>query len=209
MSRLLVGFDGNREIKPDFAEKVGDFGLLLLRAGFGKMVTMVTMATAESKNGGTKFLETNFSTVMKVFTIIGFFLTLPLSGLFAAIGAVATACSNSHKQMYKSYTHFENTSKKGLSNIDNDNTNKQLIEIGRRIYNNEAFSGDLLGQYWHFLPSNLVEQGSSQEENAQQPTKQQKKVGFGDVRARDFEKEKPADQVGNANSIVLNSVRKR
>jgi hypothetical protein len=121
--KLLVCFNRSTiDNTVDFGEKIGNFGLGLLRIGFGKTVTVVG---AELAHGTPVFNQTVHSTSARIAAIALFILLFPLTLLFAGIGCIATAFSKSYENVFKSYHS-------GLNS-------KQVVSIG---------PGDVYGLEW-------------------------------------------------------------
>jgi hypothetical protein len=105
-SQLLVCFNRiNKDSSVDLGEKIGDFGLGLLRIGFGKTVTVQEsikspVQTPLKSPVQTPFTQTVYSTITRIAAIALFILAFPLTILLAGIGSVGTAFSKSHKKVF-------------------------------------------------------------------------------------------------------------
>lgn len=101
VSKLLVAFHRDNNIeKADLGEKVGNFGLGLMRIGFGKTVVV--------KGDNPDFDKVVHSTILRVAAVALFIFTLPISGTIAVIGCIGYAFSESHDKIFNSYGVFKN-----------------------------------------------------------------------------------------------------
>ncbi len=106
MNRSLTYFDrmGSLEGSADLGEKIGNFGLGLLRVGFGRAIVVETVS---DRLGKLTFSEKRHSTCARLSALVLFFLALPVTILLTCIGYIASACSKSHHQMFNSYKTME------------------------------------------------------------------------------------------------------
>ena len=101
MHASLIQFNrvSTTQMPPDLGEKVGSFGLGLLRIGFGKTVEV----TYDSEKSAVGFRASNYSLLTRISAIIGSILILPVTALLAGIGCIGLACSNSHADVHAKY----------------------------------------------------------------------------------------------------------
>jgi hypothetical protein len=115
ISNSLITFNRNSiENNADFAEKVGNIGLWLLRIGFGKTLTVEKIPDGAHK---ITFKEKVYSTSAKVAAVVLFIFTLPVAILSAAIGYIGMACSKSHGQIFNSYNQSRQIEDKAAATI--------------------------------------------------------------------------------------------
>ncbi len=102
MSSSLIYFYriDNQERAADLGEKIGNFGLGLLRIGFGRTIVVERMSDSL---GGITFSEKKYSTCQRLSALVLFFLALPATILLACIGVIAISCSTSQRQMFNFY----------------------------------------------------------------------------------------------------------
>lgn len=102
MSSSLIYFYriDNQERAADLGEKIGNFGLGLLRIGFGRTIVVERMSDSL---GGITFSEKRYSTCQRLSALVLFFLALPATILLACIGVIAISCSTSQRQMFQFY----------------------------------------------------------------------------------------------------------
>jgi hypothetical protein len=152
-SQLLVCFNRiNKDSNVDIGETIGDFGLGLLRIGFGKTVTV---GNSINSGGQTTFTQTVYSTIARITAIALFILAFPLTILLAGIGSIGTALSKSHEKVFKSF-------------ITND-ASKQVKFIAPRVGSRNSANPDAPAQ--NLLP---LLAGKSAERGAC-PTSQKRK----------------------------------
>ncbi len=90
----------NQESSADVGEKIGNFGLGLLRIGFGRTIIVETVSDSLGK---VTFSEKRNSTCARLSALVLFFLALPVTILLACIGFIASSCSKSQHQLFNSY----------------------------------------------------------------------------------------------------------
>ncbi|MCP5506293.1 MAG: IQ calmodulin-binding motif-containing protein [Chlamydiales bacterium] len=102
INKLLITFtrDSNLETNADLGEKIGNFGLGLLRVGFGKTITVEKISGGADK---ITFTEKAYSTSAKVAAVALFILAFPVTIPLSGIGYIGTACSKSHEQIFNTY----------------------------------------------------------------------------------------------------------
>ena len=98
INRLLTTFSNNADA--DLGEKIGNFGLGLLRIGFGETYVV--------KENHADFTKEVHSTSVKVGAVALFILILPASLIAAGIGFVGMALSKSHERIFNAYEMFSN-----------------------------------------------------------------------------------------------------
>lgn len=103
LNKLLVNFNRNEsyENQADLSEKIGKFGLGLLRIGFGK--TFEVRKLILNQRSALTYKSHIYSIGERVGAIALFILALPITALLAGIGCVGVAFSNSHHQMFDLY----------------------------------------------------------------------------------------------------------
>lgn len=105
--RALIKFDrDNFDFQEDFTEKVGDFGLGLLRIGCGTTLNVEIIPKENGQIG--VFNEKVYSLAHRIAAMAIFIFALPLTALFAGIGFIATTFSNSHNQIFDLYRPMKN-----------------------------------------------------------------------------------------------------
>jgi hypothetical protein len=92
--------DENVENKADLGEKVGNFGLGLLRIGFGKSVKVEVL---QEGTKGVTFTPKIYSTSKKAAAIGIAIIFLPATILLAGVGCIGVMVSESHKKTYGEY----------------------------------------------------------------------------------------------------------
>lgn len=94
--------DNNIEKKADIAEQLGNFGLGLLRIGFGK-----TVYVKKNSPDSIEYTEYVHSTAHRIAAIALFVLAFPLTIPLALLGRVGLGVSKSYGRMFYAYLHLQ------------------------------------------------------------------------------------------------------
>ena len=95
--KILTSFDRTTKNNADFKEKLGDFGLGLLRISFGETVEVEKISL---ENSQIKFKALQYSLLPRITSLALFCVTLPVSLPLALSGAACTCSSRSHQRIY-------------------------------------------------------------------------------------------------------------
>lgn len=106
LSKIFTGFDRTTKNNADFKEKLGDFGLGLLRISLGETIEVEKISL---ENSQLKFTTYKYPLLPRVTSLALFCFTLPVSLPLALSGAACTYSSKSHQRIHLLHTNQKPT----------------------------------------------------------------------------------------------------